>query len=463
MSIRLSLAVTACKILSKTAHILKKAGTAMPGRFALRIAPDMLSRLSKGMEIVVITGTNGKTSACRMMEECFLAAGKEPLTNKSGANLLKGIATDFGLDATLLGRAKSSCAVIECDEAACKTVLPMLKPKALLVTNIFEDQTDRFGDMYKTAEFIREGILGSPETIVCLNADDPVSRLIAEGIPNRVLNFGFGERAASFGGEKPAPELYCRKCGARYNYDYVSYGTLGSFSCPSCGDRSPERVSEVKEIFSLSDSGSEVCLSLGGDERKAHINLPAVYNIYNAAGVACAAMAVGIENSLIVKALGSFKGSFGRMEKLPLGEKGALMCLVKNATGFDRVLDYLSSAADELPEGERLTLCFLLNDKPGDGRDVSWIWDTALEAFGAKSDKIEKIYFSGLRPYDLALRFKYAGFPMEKTEVQKDYDALCSELEQCRTSLFLIPTYSGMMDFRSVIASHCNIAEYWEG
>ena len=190
MKLRVMLAVACCKLARFMIRLLGRGGTAMPGKIALRICPGVLGPLSKGVRTILITGTNGKTTSARMIEQAFIDGKRSYLSNKSGANLISGITAEFAMNSTLTGKCKKEFAVIECDEAASKTVLKYLKPEVIVATNVFRDQLDRYGEVTHTVENIRKGILGAPEAIVCLNADCSLTASLAEGIPNRVVWYG---------------------------------------------------------------------------------------------------------------------------------------------------------------------------------------------------------------------------------------------------------------------------------
>ena len=141
------------------------------------------------MEIIVVTGTNGKTTTCRMLEHAFTSSGRECLSNKSGANLLSGVTAELTCNATWRGRPKTHYAVIECDEGALKQVVPLIHPKVIAVTNLFRDQLDRYGEVMHTADTIRIGIRKVPETVLCLNADDSLVSSLSFNVPNKVPRF----------------------------------------------------------------------------------------------------------------------------------------------------------------------------------------------------------------------------------------------------------------------------------
>ena len=169
--IRIFFAVLVCKLSRAIIRLLGRGGTAFPGRMALKICPDVLAALSQGVRTILITGTNGKTTSARMIEQAFIDQKRSYLSNKSGANLISGITAEFAMNSSLTGHCRKEFAVIECDEAASKTVLRYLKPEVIVATNVFRDQLDRYGEITHTLNNIIEGISHTPESLLCLNAD----------------------------------------------------------------------------------------------------------------------------------------------------------------------------------------------------------------------------------------------------------------------------------------------------
>ena len=188
--IRIFLAVLVCKLSRAVIRLLGRGGTAFPGRMALKICPDVLAALSEGVRTILITGTNGKTTSARMIEQAFIDQKRSYLSNKSGANLISGITAEFAMNSTLSGHCRKEFAVIECDEAASKTVLRYLKPEVIVATNVFRDQLDRYGEITHTLNNIIEGISHSPDSLLCLNADCSLIASIPEHVPNPVVFFG---------------------------------------------------------------------------------------------------------------------------------------------------------------------------------------------------------------------------------------------------------------------------------
>ena len=456
MSLRVVAAVLLCKLLRLVSRILHKGGTAMPGRYALKICPELLSIVSKGVQTVAITGTNGKTTSARMVEEAFEKQGLSYFSNRSGANLISGITTEFVLNSNIFGKNRKQYAVIECDEGAAKSVFPRIKPKVVLVTNLFSDQLDRYGDVTNTLENIREALRATPETAMLLNADCSLTASLAADLDNKAVFYGVDKGAA------PSVELsensdarHCLRCGTKYDYEYINYGHLGGFSCPKCGYSRPKADYAVTDIPSRRVDGSSIVMDIRGEKRTAEVNLPAMYNVYNAVGAVAAVAEMGLGVDAGMEAVASFKCGFGRMEHFALGSAGARMMLVKNPAGCNQVIDFLENIE------ERFILAIALNDRTGDGKDISWVWDVDFEKFCAMEGRISKIIACGDRAWDMALRLKYAGISPALVEVQQDYDEMIRWMEAQDEAIFLMPTYSAMMDMRQAIVRRIGGDDFW--
>ena len=456
MSLRAFLAILLCKLLRRVSRMLHRGGTAMPGRWALKLCPGLLAILARDVQVVAVTGTNGKTTSARMLEQAFAEQGRSFFSNRSGANLLSGVTTEFVAHSTLSGKCRREYAVIECDEAAAVKVFPQLRPKVVVVTNLFRDQLDRYGEVTHTLENIREAVRAVPEAVLCLNADCSLTASLADDLPNRAVFFGI-DRGAAPAGEKTelSDASHCIRCKTEYVYDYVTYGHLGGFRCPKCGYRRREPDFAVTDIPVLGASGSSVVLDVRGKRYLAEVNLPALYNVYNAAGAVATATEMGIPTEAAVAALADFKCGFGRMEDFALGGSGTKMMLVKNPAGCNQVLEFLQT----IPERFVLVVC--LNDRGADGTDVSWIYDAAFEKLAGMGGTLERVIVSGDRAADMAVRLQYAGLPTPAIEIERDYETLVRELEHVERPIYIIPTYTAMLELRETVIRHCGGDDFW--
>ena len=445
-----------CKTTHGLLRLLNKGGTAFPGRAALKLCPGVLEKVSRGINIIAVTGTNGKTTACRMIEAALARAGLPVMANRSGANLQGGITTQFILNTDAGLHPKKCWAVIECDEAASVRVFGQMHPRVVVVTNIFRDQLDRYGEVTHTRELIVKALRSCPDAVLCLNADCSLTASIAGALPNRTRFFGLAEPAAAGRGdpgESDAPR--CIFCGGAYAYDYRSYAHLGGFFCPKCGWSRPRADVEVTRIVEGAAESSTVLMRVDGRMHRVRIGLGAIYNVYNAAAAAAAVTAAGLDAAPALAALSDFRRGFGRMESFPLGTHGAQMLLVKNPAALDRALEHVLSSDGEFA----LALC--LNDRAADGRDVSWIWDAGLERLASASG-LRQVFVSGDRAYDMALRLKYSGLAAERIVIQRDHGELIKMLGSCGCRVYILPTYTAMLELRSLLVRRVGGSQFWE-
>ena len=457
MNLRAIIAILLCKALRLVSRLLHRGGTAMPGRWALKLCPNLLELLARDVKSVAITGTNGKTTSARMIEQAFSEKGLNYFANRSGANLISGITTEFVMNATLTGKPLKEYAVIECDEAAARKVFSQLRPRVVVVTNLFRDQLDRYGEVTHTLENIRVAMQGAPEAVLCLNADCSLTASLADDLPNRVVYFGIDQGAAP---SRPKPEIsdatHCIRCKTEYEYDYISYGHLGGFRCPKCGYRRHKADFAVTDITEQRADGSTVVMDIQGTKRIVNVNLPAMYNIYNAVGAVTAAVEMGLDADTAVKALADFQCGFGRMERFKLGKAGARMMLVKNPAGCNQVIEFLENIK------EKFILVICLNDRGADGTDVSWIWDADFEGLTTLGGYLDRVIVSGDRAGDMRVRIKYAGIPDGRISMQRDYEELVRWIGQQDMPVFIMPTYTAMLELRQVVIRHCGGADFWE-
>ena len=457
MMLKVILAILLGRAVRLVSRIVHRGGTDMPGRLALKLCPELLSVLAKDVKSVAITGTNGKTTSARMIEQAFSDLGVSYFANRSGANLISGITTEFLMNCSLTGKPKKDYAVIECDEAAATKVFRQLRPRVVVVTNLFRDQLDRYGEVTHTLSNIRKALQDAPEAVLCLNADCSLTASLAGELPNRVVWYGVNEGAVpSRGVSALSDATHCIRCQTAYEYSYVTYGHLGGFRCPKCGYARQTPDYAVTDVVAQRADGSELVMDIRGKKTAVRVNLPALYNVYNAAGAVAAVTEMGFDSEAAVEALGKFQCGFGRMEKFDLGRAGSRMMLVKNPAGCNQVLEFLQ----EVREPFVLVAC--LNDRAADGRDVSWIWDAEFELLASLGSRLERVIVSGDRAADMGVRVKYAGVPAGKISEQRDYDALVRELAGEERPVFLMPTYTAMLELRQAVIRRVGGSEFWE-
>ena len=456
MKVNVFFSVLACKLCRAALRLLGRGGTDFPGRVALKLCPGVLGYLAKDVTTVLVTGTNGKTTTSRMIEQALTDSGISFFANKSGANLLSGVTAEFAMHSSLTGKCRYPYALIETDEAAFKAISRYVTAKVVVVTNVFRDQLDRYGEVTHTLENIRIGISNCRDAILCINADDSLSRSLADQVENPVLFYGVDTPVYAHRVSELSDAPYCIRCKHEYVYDYVTYGHLGGYRCPACGYCRPAADVAVTKVLSTDTECSRVLIRAGDTTYDTTVNLPGGYNIYNA----CAAMACGraleLDLDTVSRSLSSFACGFGRMEKFEIEGTSLRMILIKNPAGCNQVLNFLTNTQ----ENSVFVVC--LNDRAQDGRDVSWIWDVDFEKVAAMGDRLERLLVSGIRADDMAVRFKYAGVPAEKLQVIKDYGELVHACIAQRSPVYIMPTYTAMLGLRDKISKTYGFKDFWE-
>ena len=456
MKLQVMISILACKLTRFAIRLLGRGGTDFPGRVALKLCPNLLGYLAKDVTVILVTGTNGKTTTSRMIEQALTDSGISFFANKSGANLLSGVTAEFAVHSTWTGKCRHTHALIESDEAALKAISGFVDAKALVVTNVFRDQLDRYGEVTHTLRNIQIGIEHSPHAALCLNADDSLCTSLADGVDNPVVYYGVDVPVYQNRVQELSDAPYCIRCKHEYIYDYVTYGHLGGYRCPNCGYHRPQPEIAVQSVISSGADGSQVVFQIGDQQLPASINLPGGYNIYNACAAMAAGRALGLDAKTAADSLSHFACGFGRMEKFSIGTSDLRMILIKNPAGCNQVLNFIADFEDPF------VFVTCLNDRAQDGKDVSWIWDVDFERLTLMGNTLRHLYVSGIRADDMAMRFLYAGVPREKITVVKDYDALLDICAQQEVPVYCMPTYTAMLELRTRISKAYGVKNFWE-
>ncbi len=429
-------------------HILK-GGSNFPGKIALKIDKSILKTVSKGYKVILITGTNGKTTTTSMIYNILKKDNFNVITNSTGANLYPGIVACFVLNYSFFKKKENAYAVIEVDEANVKFITEHLTPEIITVTNLFRDQLDRYGEVYTTLVKILEGIVKVPESKLVLNGDE--SLLGKLDVKNPVKYYGFNTSI----NENTLLDLnadakFCKFCKTPYSYNLVTYNHLGDFYCPKCGYKRSNLDYAVNEIFELTPENSSVLIN----DSEVSISQSGAYNIYNALCAFAISKELGIDDSIIKDSLQNQSSSFGRQENIIIENKDIQIILVKNPAGYNQALDILSLNKDEF------SAVFMLNDNYADGRDVSWIWDVEFEKIS--SLKIEDVFVSGLRMYDMAVRLKIAGLNVDRFILEEDYAELTNKIKgSVSKKIYILATYTAMINYRKYLYSKGYINKLW--
>jgi UDP-N-acetylmuramyl tripeptide synthase len=448
---RLKLAIArVLRVLSR--RLGRRGGTTLPGRVLLRLDSGAMGELGRKLErgSVLVSATNGKTTTSGMLAAMLERAGSEVVHNRAGSNMNWGVATAL-LDA---GRHPGQIGLFEVDEAWLAPVARELDPSLILLSNLFRDQLDRYGELELLADRWAELVAERDgRSTFVLNADDP---LVADlGRERRkVVYFGVEDRSHSLESlEHASDSKRCRNCGHEYAYEAVYLGHLGRYRCPNCGRERPKPAVAAERVTLRGMHGSDVRIATPAGTFDLSLPLPGLYNVYNALAATAAALELGVSTEQIGAALSSFAAAFGRVERLQVAGREVAILLVKNPAGANEVLRTLT-----LEDGS-LDIWIALNDGIADGRDISWIWDADFELLAGR---IGHIACSGTRAEEMALRLKYAGVEAPiavERELGRSLDSAVAANGDGRP-LYALPTYTALLELRDLLSNR-GLARRW--
>ncbi len=437
-------------------------GTSAPGKLLIRLDPGAIGalggRLVQGS--VLVSATNGKTTTAAMAAAILERSGIGLVHNQAGANMAGGIATTLLGAARPGGRIAGELGLFEVDEMWLAPLAAELKPRAILLGNLFRDQLDRYGELESIAERWAE-LLEKPGPSLVLNADDPLIADLGREHPGAVY-FGIEDDSLALAGLAHAADAkHCRRCGSPYVFDAVYLGHLGHYHCPGCGRRRPRPAVSAHEVRLQGVRSASFTLRTPEGEGEVRLALPGLYNVYNAVAAAALASELGVPLQTIIAGLAQSRAAFGRAETVTLsspsrgGRQELQILLVKNPAGTNEVLRTLA-----LEPGEH-DLLGILNDRIADGRDVSWIWDADFELLAGR---IRRVTCSGTRAYDLATRLKYAGVEPSRIHVREDLGAALAEAARETPEgrpLYALPTYTAMLALRELLVGSGEAVSAW--
>lgn len=426
----------------KTAQTLLKSmgrGSTYPGKLALQFDKNILDTLAKDYEIVVVTGTNGKTLTTALTVGILKEAYGQVLTNPSGANMITGIVSSF-LTAKK-SKSGKKIAVLEIDEASLPRITQYIKPSLFVFTNIFRDQMDRYGEIYTTYQLIIDGAKNAPEATILANGDSPL--FASKELVNPVKYYGFNT-------EDHEPQLahyntegiLCPKCQAILQYRLNTYANLGHYICLNCDFKRPELDYQLTALTKTTNVSSAFVI----DGQEYSINVGGLYNIYNALAAVSVAEFFGLSPEQIKAGFEKSRAVFGRQETFSIGDKSCTLVLIKNPVGASQALEMIKLA--DYP----FSLSVLLNANYADGIDTSWIWDANFELI--QEMDITEINAGGVRHSEIARRLRVSGYDSSKISEKESLEEVMQAIEKQESKhAYILATYTAMLAFRELLAS----------
>lgn len=396
-------------------------GSTWPGHIALKINPNFIKDVLKNSKtkVIVIAGTNGKTTTGRLITSIIRENHKSFLQNKAGANLLNGLASALIRGININAGLPHDYFIFESDENALPQVVEQTNPDYVICLNLFRDQLDRYGEIDLIANKWRDSFNKlTNKTTLILNADDPEVAYLSENSNAKIVYFGLEEEGLKETGHG-ADSIYCPRCRKKLVFQTVFFSHLGIWRCPNCKLKRPKT-----DLSKITDSP-----------------LPGTYNKYNSLAAALFAKTEGFKEESIKNAFKAFTPAFGRQEKLLYKGKAIQLFLSKNPTSINESLQTIKGLGGR-------NLLIVLNDRIPDGQDVSWIWDINFENILTENFNI---MVSGDRVYDMAIRLKYSSvFTHVEPGLKNAIELMIKNLEEGET-LYILPTYSAMLETRKIL------------
>lgn len=435
MSVRTGTARVVALACAGAMRALGRSATTLPGRVALGLDPHLIAGLAPklGKGSIVVCGTNGKTTTNNVLAQAVEASGASVLCNRAGANMESGVAT------ALLPGSSADWGVFENDELSTVRIVPELKPRYLVLLNLFRDQLDRCGELDRVQDVIVRALAGSPQTTLIYNGDDP----LCEGVASRAraagsttLAFGIDEDL-HLPSDRVTGGAFCQVCGAPLRYAYRAYGHLGAYACTSgtCGFGRPHLDFRATSVQVSEDGVSFDACGPDGAPVRLTARWGGTYMVYNLLAAWAAARLAGVSDAQFQGVLDTYHPENGRLQRFDVNGRRVTLNLAKNPTGFNQNMALL--LADDAPKA--VYVC--INDNYNDGKDVSWLWDVDFERM-AQARPL-RVFVGGHRANDMQVRLKYADVHAELADTVAEVIAATEDLPS-DVRLYVLTNYSAL-------------------
>lgn len=416
-----------------------KRGSSLPGMIASKVSPDILKKIKYPQDIIVVTGTNGKTSTANLLANIMEKSGKRVVHNTKGANMMTGLVTAIVEKTNFKFELEADVLILEVDESTIPLFFKFVTPKYLVVNNFFRDQLDRHGEIDTLIKKIEEAV--GKDTGLILNGNDPLVHIMGHDLQeNKKIYFGVDRTEYSIDDENEVREAkWCPSCNKTLEYNYYHYSQIGDYSC-ECGFKTPALDYLATDVDLHNKS-----FKVNGEEYRS--NYDNLYFLFNTVSAIAAAKELGVSYSVIEAAVYEFKIGDGRMEEFNVKTHSTFLNLVKNPAGLNQSINHILNQDDE-----KFSIFLSLNNMYADGIDTSWLWDVAFEKL--KKSNLDKFVCSGMRAYDLAVRLKYSGVSEDKIIVIEDVAEAMSYLRNNLNSKpYMLSSYTALQNVRKILNS----------
>ena len=437
MNIRRLAAIWAAKAAGYACKKMGRQGVTWAGKIALKIYPPILKELAGEVrkEIFAVCGTNGKTTTNNMLCAALEAEGQKVICNHTGSNMLNGVVAAFVLAAGLNGHIDADYACIEADEASTKYIFPEIHPDYMVLTNLFRDQLDRYGEIDITMDILESMIRTLPKMRLIVNGDDALSAYLAMDTGNPCTFYGISRQVMKNETNEIREGRFCKKCGARLEYSFYHYSQLGDYLCPKCGFKRPDPDFDAYDV----QVGDRLAFRV--EDRLLSANYKGFYNVYNILAAYAGVRTAGFSGEHFNDMLRKFNPENGRMEQFRIQGAGVILNLAKNPAGFNQNISAVMQ--DKSPKD----VIIAINDNAQDGIDISWLWDVDFDLF--RDESIRSITVSGIRCQDMRLRLKYVDIP---SMLEEDVEtAVRSRVKDGTGNLYVLVNYTALFSTRNIL------------
>lgn len=437
MKIRRLIAIWAAKTAGFACKKMGRQGVTWAGKIAMKVYPPILSELSREVrrKTFVVCGTNGKTTTNNMLCAALEAEGQKVVCNHTGSNMINGVVAAYVLAAGLNGHIDADYACIEADEASTRYIFPAIHPDYMILTNLFRDQLDRYGEIDITMNILEEMMRKIPGMEIIVNGDDALSAYLAMDSGNPYIAYGISSPVMKTETNEIREGRFCKKCGAKLSYRFYHYSQLGDYACPECGFKRPALDFDACDV-KVGDR-----LSFRVEDKLIAANYKGFYNVYNILAAYAGVRRAGFEGEHFNQMLKKFNPENGRMEQFRIRGTGIVLNLAKNPAGFNQNITAVMQ--DPAPKD----VIIAINDNAQDGIDISWLWDVDFDRF--REESIHSITVSGIRCQDMRLRMKYVNIPcMLDADVEH---AIRSRISDGVGNLYVLVNYTALFGTRNIL------------